>query len=163
MLSGAPGIQSDAYRELIDSVYDPGKGKGMQWSVDTLDDTMVLYGSATWNKIHCGILLNLERTLPKLGQSENKGGKIVFFTNTEETIFSQEGTDFFSDTGLSLEQLKNSRDYQVYLSPIDDFGVTMVEINKRESTFGSLPVPIRVLEVISLILVFLSMPILLFR
>ena len=81
--SGAPGIQSDAYRELIDSVYDPGKGKGMQWSVDTLDDTMVLYGSATWNKIHCGILLNLERTLPKLGQSENKGGKIVFFTNTE--------------------------------------------------------------------------------
>lgn len=160
--SGAPGIQSDAYRELIDSVYDPGKGKGMQWSVDTLDDTMVLYGSATWNKIHCGILLNLERTLPKLGQSENKGGKIVFFTNTEETIFSQEGTDFFSDTGLSLEQLKNSRDYQVYLSPIDDFGVTMVEINKRESTFGSLPVPIRVLEVISLILVFLSMPILLF-
>ena len=33
--SGAPGIQSDAYRELIDSVYDPGKGKGMQWSVDT--------------------------------------------------------------------------------------------------------------------------------
>ena len=123
---------------------------------------MVLYGSATWNKIHCGILLNLERTLPKLGQSENKGGKIVFFTNTEETIFSQEGTDFFSDTGLSLEQLKNSRDYQVYLSPIDDFGVTMVEINKRESTFGSLPVPIRVLEVISLILVFLSMPILLF-
>ena len=160
--SGAPGIQSDAYLELIDSVYDPGKGKGMQWSVDTLDDTMVLYGSATWNKIHCGILLNLERTLPKLGQSENKDGKIVFFTNTEETIFSQEGTDFFSDTGLSLEQLKNSRDYQVYLSPIDDFGVTMVEINKRESTFGSLPVPIQVLEVISLILVFLSMPILLF-
>lgn len=38
----------------------------------------------------------------------------------------------------------------------------MVEINKRESTFGSLPVPIQVLEVISLILVFLSMPILLF-
>ncbi len=27
--SGAPGIQSDAYLELIDSVYDPGKGKGM--------------------------------------------------------------------------------------------------------------------------------------
>ena len=160
--SGVPGLQSDTYLGLIDRVYTSDKGKGMQWAVDTLESTMVLYGSATWNKIHCGILLNLDRTLPKIGQFENSDTKTVFFTNAEETIFSQDGKDFFTRTGLTYEQLKASHDYDIYFSPIDDFGITMVEINKRESNFGNLPVSIRVLEILSLILVFLSMPILLF-
>lgn len=57
-----------------------------------------------------------------------------------------------SQQGMTYEELKKSREYNVYVSPLEDYGVKLVEVVARTDGFRSVPLALKVLEVLSLIL-----------
>ena len=159
---GVPGIDRNIYSKLIMETEEADRGSGMQWSAIEPDDVMMLYGYITWGDIKCGLMLNLNRTCAKIGLDDVGGDRTVFFTDESETMYSDSGQRFMSQQGMTYEELKKSREYNVYVSPLEDYGVKLVEVVARTDGFRSVPLALKVLEVLSLILGIMSIPILLY-
>ena len=158
---GSPGVSRDMYLEMIREKQDDGR-KGMQWTQMDIDGVMVLFGNITWNKINCGVLINLNRAIAKIGLTDIEQNRVAFFTDMDETKLTDSGKKFLAEKGISYESLEKSKDYNIYVVPMEDYGIKLVEIVKKEDVFSELPISLKLLEGISLILVIISIPILLY-
>ena len=120
-----------------------------------------LISVGTWNNMHFGVILDLERTLNQMNFPEYEGSRRIFFANEEETIFSQEGKEFFEKTGKSLEELRSSRAYLVYTTQLEGYDLKLVEVVENAGMFAALPEAMRVLEFVAIVLAVLAVPCLL--
>ena len=159
---GVPGIDRDTYLELIRGTVEKNTGCGMQWAPMHIAGTMVLFGNITWNGINCGTMVNLNRAVSKIGMAGQRQDRTVFFTDVAETMFTESGQNFLESNGLTYEELKNSKKYQVHVIQMGNYGIQLVEVVKYEGFFSGLPLALNVLVVLSVILVLISIPVLLY-
>ena len=95
------------------------------WKVCDIDGFTVLMSFDSWNKSDFGVLLNLERTLNKLNLIQNDG-KVLFFMNKSETIYTLAGRQYFEEEQKTFAQIQNSDDYYVFRSELDQYDLGAV-------------------------------------
>ncbi len=160
--NGSPGIPRDIYRtELTKMVADDWE-YGVKWKMTTMNGITVLVGYSGWYSIDFGILLNLERTLDDIEKDRGTQGRCVFFMDKNEQVYTENGLKFFNTTGHTMETLRASRDYDVYIAPIGNGTLQLVEVVEKAGWMSFLDDTMKILGVIVLGLAVLSVPLLLF-
>ena len=158
---GSVGVGKDVYLEVVDQMLQEKGQFGTVWKVFSEGEKAFLISVGTWNNMHFGVILDLERTLNQMNFPEYEGSRRIFFANEEETIFSQEGKEFFEKTGKSLEELRSSRAYLVYTTQLEGYDLKLVEVVENAGMFAALPEAMRVLEFVAIVLAVLAVPCLL--
>lgn len=156
---GFPGINKSTYKECIENNVR-GKSTAV-WDIYDLDGTPVLLSSSQWNNTHFGVMINLERLLTKMNWKSPENGRVIFFSNLEESLMTKKGYDCFEEQGLSLEEMRNSVKYEVIEITMEEYGLKVVEVIQWSKESGLLSTSIILMISISVILTLLVIPLLL--
>lgn len=160
--SGAPGIRRELYLDAINSLEMPGEKYGTSWTMATLEDQSVLISGCNWRKSKFGVLLNLERTILNMNIEKQEDERFLFFTNGTETVCSGEGVDFLEKNQTTLAELRESGNYNVYVSNLENYDLKLVEVVEKTGLAANLSAAMKFLGILAIILTFLAMPLLIF-
>ena len=160
--NGSPGIARDIYKPELVQLAAADETYGVKWKVTTIDDVCVLVGYSGWYTIDFGILLNLERTLDEIKTDRESEGRSLFFMDKTEKVFTNNGVEFLDSIGHTVESLRESKDYDVYVSPVGDGTLQLVEVVKNVGWTSFLNDTMKVLGLVVLVLAILAVPLLLF-
>ncbi|MBO5656847.1 MAG: histidine kinase [Agathobacter sp.] len=167
MLEGHPGFDLQSCRELIIEESDKvqqstqGKQRSWTWRLDEVSGNSVLFGFRHWNGTDVGCIINLERLLRKMGLNENLSGRTVFFMNSDGTAYSDAGVALLDNLDTTLQELEKDSRYGVFYSPLSDYDLCLVEVVKWNTESRNLPSYIIFMQVLSILLSVLVLPILL--
>lgn len=159
--NGSPGISRDVYLDTINQMEISSQKYGITWEVLTIDENAVLVSYCNWQKSSFGVMLNLERTLLNMNVPKQEEGRLLFFTNEEENVYSKEGADFLLQQEMTLEEVRESKKYDVYISDLGDYNLKFVEVVKKTGIAENLSVAMKLLGILAMILTCLAIPLLL--
>lgn len=160
--SGYPGLDHDTYRDALKVLSESNGEKTGFWKMMDIGGNCALVSNASWGKMYYGVILNLEWTLNKLNLPREQSGTWYMFTNQDVSLVTEAGSQWMEDTGLTLEQLESSDRYQVYRYDMESFDLTLIQIVDKEYLGIDIPVPLRVLQYVSVGLALLVVPLLLY-
>lgn len=160
LTEGYPGIRRPKYTDTIKSMMTDSDFTGT-WKVCDIDGFTVLISYDSWNKSDFGVLLNLERTLNKLNLIQNDG-KVLFFMNKSETIYTLAGRQYFEEEQKTFAQIQNSDDYYVFRSELDQYDLVLVEVVEKSMKTSEMPVFLKVMQILSIVLAIVVIPLLLY-
>lgn len=158
---GSIGVGKEIYLDVVDQMLEEKGQFGTEWKVFSDGGKAFLISVGTWNNMHFGVILDLERTLNQMNFPEYEGNRKIFFANEEETIFSQGGDDFFEKTGKNLDELRESKAFIVYTSQLEGYNLKLVEVVEHAGLFATLPEALRILEFVAIVLAVIAVPCLL--
>jgi len=159
--AGYPGMSYNAGRDKIKEAVGQKEPQDINWQVGEVDGTGVLIGVNTWNDSDFGMLVNLDRLLAKFNFLEETDGKNIFFTNAAGTIYSANGQKYLESRGMTLGELKASDKFQVFQVNLPQSDLFLVEVVEWQNQMERLPMTIIVLQVLSVMMTILVIPLLL--
>ncbi|MDL2302616.1 hypothetical protein LJC58_09750, partial [Lachnospiraceae bacterium OttesenSCG-928-D06] len=146
--AGYPGVSHESCRKQIRNAANSKEDITQNWSVGEIDGTGIAFSLNSWNDADFGIIINLERLLGRLNFGEDWEGKVVLFTNKDRTIFTEKGQEYFEEQQMTLEEMEQSKRYQVFIAEGEKSDLVMVEIVDWERQMANLPFTITMLQVI---------------
>lgn len=161
IISGHTGLSVPKCRQEIQAAAGREKVLGTFWSVQMLDGACVLFSTATWNHTSFGTMINLDRLLGRLNLSASTEGRVVFFTNSDENLFTSEAQSFFDDNKLSFGAVHDSGKFEVFTAELRDFDLKLVEVIQWDKQARQLPGVIYALQFFSVLTTLLVIPLLL--
>lgn len=159
--AGYPGIPFKACQQFIRETAAASAAQDYKWSVRQIDGLNMLFGFHTWNNSNYGIMVNLERLLNKLDLSSVTQGRTVFFARTNGTPLTSAGSTFLGDVNMSLEELGESKRYEVYRAAVEQSDMMLVEIVDWNAQTENLPFTITLLQGMSVLMTLIVIPLLL--
>lgn len=162
VVSGYAGIGYMDYMNIIKSLKTDMIDADEQWRVCDIEGTVTLISFNYWKNYEYGVLLNLERTLDKINLVSDDDGRVIFFTNADQNIFTTSGKTYFSEHQMSFEEMLLSDDYTVYISSLNDYDLQIVEIVEKSTLASQMPAMLKVMQVLSVVLAVSVIPFLLF-
>lgn len=158
--SGYPVVLSKDCRKLIEQniIAHPTTPKEMLTT--SLDDRHLLYMRNTWNNADFGFILDMDSTLERLNLNQMPEGRCVFFVNTDGEPVNQNATQYLSEVNKSYEDILNDTQYSVFEAQMEDCPVKLVEVVYWNDVVKHFPVTIKVVQIISIILTLLVIPVL---
>lgn len=161
LMEGYTGVD---YRECRSLVEDARPREGSQngsWEFRMQDGIPLLFGVSSWRNSNFGVLVNMEWALDALELSDLGEERIAFFTNTEETQFTEGGAASLAEWGMTLPKVRESRKYQVHTIPMERYDLKLIEVVKWNAQTRNLPIAIYVVQFLSVGLTLLVIPLLL--
>lgn len=161
LLQGSPGANVGVIREWVREDSAMGMQIGASWETVTVDDVSMLWGSGSWNNASFGLFLNLEWALRDLNMLNVEGEGCVFFLDSEGNVVTTQGQDYLEKQGRTLEEIRGSRKYGVFTYKMENCGLELVEVVEWNAFASNLPGAIVAVQVISIVLMLLVIPLLL--
>ena len=161
LTQGYPGIDAMVCRDKIEKAQSRGENQGSTWEFCLLDNHPALFEIASWRGCSYGMIINLERAITSLDLDQLGEGRTVFFSNTEETLFTDEGSAYLAQCGKTLEELRDSGRYHVYTVPMGRCGLKLIEVMEWDAEARNLPTAIYMVQLLSLGTTVLVIPLLL--
>ena len=159
---GYPGLVYQEYRSVLEGIPERPEEEDKSWTYMEIGGSSVLVSHDSWHNMDFGVFLNLERTINKLNLPESEEGSRYFFTNSEESLFTEGGDDLFEDHGLSLSELEGSSRFHVYRCPLEKFDLTLVQVVDEQYYAVTIPAVLRFMQYLSIGLAVLVIPLLLY-
>jgi len=159
--AGYPGMSYNACREKIRLISKEREETSLHWKIDEIEGNSVLIGLNAWNDSEFGIMINLERLLSRLNLGEDLDGKIIFFADQDGTVYTKQGETYLAEQEMTLAEITRSKQYEVFTAPIEKSNLMLVEVVDWDQQMANFPVTIRGLQILSVILAILVIPLLL--
>lgn len=162
MIDGVVGVSNQSMHQYIAQIVEKEKLIGTEWTLTEIEEEIILFSHSRWNHADYGVLVNVDWALERLELTALGEGRIVFFADENNTVISSSGTEYLQEIGMTLEQIKQSKNYKVIQAPVTKHGIVLVEVLEVNKVLTSLPVAVLLLELITIILTLLAIPLLLF-
>ncbi len=128
-----PGDQRFYRQELESFEYDPDNRGNTDNAI--IVDTGVHISKTNWNQMIFGTIVSLENVLIDLRYTNDDNGKVHFFIDQTGIPLTEGGRAYLEDTGYTLEQLGNLDRYEVFVYEMNEFDISLVEVNDLGSIF----------------------------
>lgn len=161
ILNGYTSAYGSSLRETVLAAAQEEAVSGTEWELMRLDGVDLLFSHARWNNADYGLFINLNRYLIRLGQNERTDGRCLFFMSPDHTLVTREGESYMQERGMTLEGLQSSPDYQVFIVPMEDVELILVEVIENARVLRRLPPAVIGLEMIAILLSIAAIPLLL--
>lgn len=161
LMDGYTGIDYKNCRSMVENAQPEEGTQNGRWEFRILQETPILFGVSSWRGSNFGVIVNLEWALGSLELDQLGKERTAFFTNLEETRFTGAGAAYMEETNMTLEELRQSGRYQVYTVPMEKYGLKLIEVVEWNAQARNLPVAIYVVQVVSVGLTLLVIPLLL--
>ena len=158
-----PGDQRFFRQALEGLEIDPDLRRG-DWESLIIAETGVIISRASWNQMIFGSIISLEQVLIELGYENKESGKVRFFTDREGNVLTESGRTFLSASGSTLDEMKRSDQYEVFVYSMPRYDIELIEIIRLGSAFDQMTVMTSVILLsVAILTVLLVIPLLLFN
>lgn len=162
VVDGTPGVSRSTYKEYICALNDNVElNYGVKWYAEELDGAPMLVSFSKWRGAEFGFLINLDNLMSHINLPM-ADDRWTFFMSEDGSVYSDTADSLFADSGMTYEELGASRNYEVYETPIDNYGVKLVQVYQATSFWNNLSAATRVLTIISVLFTLLALPLLLY-
>lgn len=162
VVDGTPGVGRSTYKEYICALNDNVElNYGVKWYTEELDGAPMLVSFSKWRGAEFGFLINLDNLISHINLPA-ADDRWMFFMSEDKRLYSDTADRLFDESGMTYEEIAASKSYEVYETPIDDYGVKLVQVYQATSFWSNLSAATRVLTVISVMFTLLALPLLLY-
>lgn len=161
LMEGYTGVDYRDCRSMVEHAQPEEGTKNGSWEFCMLDGTPILFGVSSWRNSNFGVIVNLEWALDSLELKELGQERTAFFTNAQETQFTGPGVFCMEQSGMTLQELRQSSRYQVYTVPMEKYDLKLIEVVEWGAQARNLPIAIYVVQFLSVGLTLLVIPLLL--
>lgn len=156
---GTLGISADKYIEEIRSLEADRENRfGDVWQTKMLENKAILENNTSWRGMNYGVMLNLDFESRKVDDSGIGGVETTFFANEDESIISASGRRFLEDKDCGLDSIRSNPNYRVYETEVSEYGIKLMTVVDSTSVTGSIPVMIRILQIVLILLIGTGIP-----
>ncbi len=156
---GTLGISADKYIEEIRSLETERENRfGEVWQTKILENKAILENNTSWRGMNYGVMLNLDFESRKVDDSGIGGVEATFFANEDESIISASGRRFLEDKDCDLDSIRSNPNYRVYETEVSEYGIKLMTVVDNTSVTGSIPVMIRILQIVLILLIGTGIP-----
>lgn len=160
--NGSPGISRNCYKEYICALDENVElDYGVKWYTEELDGAPILVSFSKWRGAEFGVLINLDNLMAHINLPASDD-RWTFFMSGDGSIYSNTADALWEESGMTYEEITASRSYEVYETPIDKCGVSLVQVYQATSFWNNLSAATRVLTIVSVMSTLLALPLLLY-
>ncbi len=160
LVQGNAGMTANLLYSYVKEFCMDADETAVTWEMAEVDENSLLVSHSLWNNADYGVVVNLNFALATL-DFDLEEGRTVFFCNEEGTIFTSDGASLLEETGMTLEELRQDKRYEVLESASESYGLVLVEVVEVSLVSDVLPLPFRILEVFAIISTIVVIPVLL--